>query len=114
MTTQKAFPIVRCRASSPKENSRTQSSLALDFERAALIFSYSLLKFNRHIKLYHDSGLYPNLRPLEIIIKAFLYNLRLMTLKFNTGKFKTLRTRGNPDINKEKYFNKKLLLIKLH
>ncbi len=40
-------------------------------------FIYSLLEFNRHIKLHRDSGLYPNLIPLEIIIKTFLYNLRL-------------------------------------
>ncbi len=39
-------------------------------KRAALIFIYSFLKFNRHIKLHRDSGLYPNLRPLEIIIKT--------------------------------------------
>ncbi len=63
---------------------------------AALIFIYSFLKFNRHIKLHRDSGLYPNLRPLEIIIKTFLYNLRLfMTLNLKR-KFKTLRNRGNP------------------
>ncbi len=39
-------------------------------KRAALIFIYSFLKFNCHIKLHRDSGLYPNLRPLEIIIKT--------------------------------------------
>ncbi len=39
-------------------------------KRAALIFIYRFLKFNRHIKLHRDSGLYPNLRPLEIIIKT--------------------------------------------
>ncbi len=39
-------------------------------KRAALLFIYSFLKFNRHIKLHRDSGLYPNLRPLEIIIKT--------------------------------------------
>ncbi len=40
------------------------------------------MKFNRDIKLYRDSGLYQNVRPLEIIITFFFYNLRLfMTLK---------------------------------
>ncbi len=29
------------------------------------------------IKLHRDSGLYPNLIPLEIIIKTFLYNSSL-------------------------------------
>ncbi len=40
----------------------------------------SILKCNRHIKLYRDSGLYPNLKPLEIIVlvpkkKNYIYML---------------------------------------
>ncbi len=59
-------------------------------KRAALIFIYSFLKFNRHIKLHRDSGLYPNLRPLEIIrqFKTF-YDLKFD--KLNVRLFKDPR-----------------------
>ncbi len=37
----------------------------------------------------HKAAQHRTLNPLEIIIKIFLYNLRLYYLKFDTSKFKT-------------------------
>ncbi len=45
--------------------------------------------------LHRDSGLYPNLRHLEIIIKTFLYNL-LLFMTLNLSKFKIFKDPREP------------------
>ncbi len=47
------------------------------------------------LKLHRDSGLYPNLRHLEIIIKTFLYNL-LLFMTLNLSKCKIFKDPREP------------------